>query len=124
MENLQQDHEQAVKSDETMGPTTDSFQRFKCFASYFCMFLQSVVPERPLILLLIDNLHWADEAALGLLHLMLSDTKGVLFMGTFRDDNDNDANLWLAQNALPRGGDMELTHIQLGNLPEPVGLEF
>jgi energy-coupling factor transporter ATP-binding protein EcfA2 len=66
-------------------PTTDVFNQFK---SLFRMFLRAVCsPQQPLVLLL-DDIHWADESSSLLLHSLVSEVakQGILFIATVRND--------------------------------------
>lgn len=58
------------------------FMLFDAFAS----FLKNVSREKPIVLI-IDNLHWADDASLQLLEFITPDLAGIpiLLVGTYRD---------------------------------------
>jgi predicted ATPase len=86
---------------------------------YICQsFLRAIAStDRPLVILL-DDLHWANESSLDVLTLLLSGIDGVLFLGTCRD---NDSTNIRALNGMVTQLEMESVNVhraELANLDE------
>jgi histidine kinase len=92
-----------------------SSDEVSCFKFVFRMFVRAISsPEFPIVLLL-DDLHYADDASLDLLQSLVTDSvnDGILFIGTFRIEKKNDRIRRFLNNI----GSMDLTDIRLAGLP-------
>lgn len=92
-------------------PVTARFHRHRAIASH----LAAIAAENP-VLLVFDDLHWADEETLALFTALAdADTGPVLVVGTYRS---TDISAGLAE-ALGRAARAEPTRVYLGGLTEP-----
>ncbi|KAG7349497.1 serine/threonine kinase [Nitzschia inconspicua] len=85
------------------------------FKFVFRMFIRAISsPEFPIVLLL-DDLHYADDASLDLLQSLVTDSAndGILFVGTFRIEKKNDR----IKRFLKQIESVDLTDIRLAGLP-------
>lgn len=94
--------------------SSDELNRFKFVFRMFVRAISSL--ERPLVMLL-DDLHFADESSLDLLSAIISDSNnnGVLFICTYRDDRINNEKIRHYFNL--DGRRTNVTEISLDNLP-------
>ncbi|KAL7570248.1 hypothetical protein ACA910_020671 [Epithemia clementina (nom. ined.)] len=83
--------DQEPEQDDTAeGDRALSSEASNMFKYLFRLFVQAISsPDRPIVLLL-DDVHWADESSLDLLWSLVNDSpiKGVLFLCTLRDETD------------------------------------
>lgn len=93
-----------------------SSDEVSCFKFVFRMFVRAISsPEYPIVLLL-DDLHFADEASLDLLQALVTDTSnhGILFVGTYRQDKVTDGRI---KDFLKKDNALHVTEIPLEHLP-------
>ena len=100
-----------------------STNRWKDLLSLFLRAVSS--PQHPVVML-IEDLHWADESSLDVLTTLLQDNayNGMLFICTYRTDNESkSATLELMVKNL-RQSDVHLKHFALENVPQCVIAEM
>jgi predicted ATPase len=93
----------------------DAIQRF---VFVFRMFMRTVCsPQQPMVLL-VDDLHWADPCSLDLLMSLVTDTKneGLVLVGTCRDNIAQSSYLSSRLRAMEDKDHVEITNISLKNL--------
>ncbi|CAB9503118.1 expressed unknown protein [Seminavis robusta] len=96
-----------------------AMQRLKEVFGLFLQTIASVDPEQSTILLW-DDSHWMSEEAINLLLYLVTDpaNAGILFLGTYREDEADDARFkrsWRLSNTNPN---LNITEIHLDNLEE------
>lgn len=102
-------------SDEGSYSSNEAASRFKYAVRLLLRSFASV--DRPLVLVL-EDLHWADEAAMDLLHTLLTDTANqeTLFVATYREESDK-RNMTTMLKQLQKS-EVTVSHIVLKNLDE------
>lgn len=77
---------------------------------------------RTCMLILLDDLQWADPMSLGLMHSLLSNVEGdsmsLLFVGTYRNNDTQHAQLISDFLTMLSRLDIRLTRIKLDELPQ------
>lgn len=93
--------------------STETTSRFK-FA--LRLFLQAIASVGDPLVQVFEDLHWADEAAVDLLHSLLTDTENynILFVATYRDDADTVQVQSMLKQL--RNTKVTISHIHLANL--------
>ena len=85
----------------------------------FQRLLKSIATKKKPLVLFLDDLQWADQASLRLLHLVLTDAtlKNVMFLGSYRE-NEVDSSHPLYREVLSKLQDQNVVYsnIALGNL--------
>lgn len=97
------------------GSSTEATSRFK---SAFRLFLRAIASRDKLLVLVLEDFHWADEEALDLLMSILTDTlnQETLFVATYRNDSNTQiVTIMLKQLQM---SEIEATYIFLKNLDE------
>ena len=86
----------------------------------FCLFLRAASsPQKPVVLL-IEDLHWADESSLDVLKSLLQDNanEGTLFICTYRTENESKSTTLERMVKNLRQNDVHLKHFALENVPQ------
>lgn len=112
--------EEPIASDEPpqVFGSYSSMEATSRFKYAFRLFLRAIASKNRPLILVMEHLHWADEAALDLLQTLISDTsnQATLFVATDRDDLETRkvTNMLKKLHAL----EVTVTHFHLKNLDE------
>lgn len=101
------------------GVLTEALSRFKyAFQLFLRLFLRVIASRERLLVFVLEDLHWADEAAFDLLKTLLTDTlnQETLFVATYRDDADTEKVSTMLKQL--QKCEVSVSHIFLKNLDE------
>jgi predicted ATPase len=108
------------KCDSNYSKADDAIQRF---VFVFRMFMRAVSSREQPMVLLLDDLHWADPCSLDILSIIVTDLKnnqGLLVIGTC-DGNDvmsNDSYMSRKLRELEKSGSATITQVSIQNLQQ------